>query len=287
MFDVTPLDANFGAEINGIDLSQGMSATQLEALSQALYVHKVVAIRGQTLDQDQYLAFGRRWGKPIPHVLDHMRMPGYPELLTVGNTEKRDRDPKIRNGAALWHTDQSYEAVPASTTMLYSLIAPESGGETQFCNMAAAFEALEPKRKALLLTLKAAHKYGKGKFRPDEQPANPIASNDQDSRVPPIYHPMVMEHPITGTNALYAFGHGMHGIEGWDEAEAMALIEELKNFAAQERFIYRHPYRVGDVVLWDTFQTMHRGTPIDVPTGVGDSRLLWRISVRGKPEVYQ
>ena len=112
MATITPLDAVLGAEIRGVDVGAGVDDSLMRTLTDALYAHRVIVIRDQSLDTDAYLRFGRRWGDPIPHVLDHMRMPGYPDLMTVGNTEKRDEDSKIRNGAALWHTDQSYEKVP-------------------------------------------------------------------------------------------------------------------------------------------------------------------------------
>ena len=102
MMRITPIEAEFGAEITGIDLTFDVDDAVFRSLTDALYKHKVIVVRDQQLDEESYLAFGRKWGTPIPHVLDHMRMPGYPELLTVGNTEKRDEDPKIRNGAALW-----------------------------------------------------------------------------------------------------------------------------------------------------------------------------------------
>lgn len=283
---VEPLDAAFGAEIRGLDLARDVGADTQRLLTEALYAHQVIVIRDQRLDEDTYLRFGRLWGTPIPHVLDHMRMPGYPELMTVGNTERRDGDPKIRNGAALWHTDQSYEAVPASATMLYSIVTPSSGGETQFCNMAMAYDALDEATRARIDGLEVAHKYGRGRLRPDEQMANPIINDDQDRRVPPIFHPLVYAHPITGRKALYALGHGAHGIRGMDDDEATALIESLKTHVLQQRFIYRHDYRVGDVAIWDTLATLHRATPIDIATGRDDSRLLWRISVRGKPALY-
>jgi len=108
MTAITPLDAAFGAEIRGVDLGAGADEALMRRLTGALYDHRVIVIRDQKLDEASYLGFGRQWGEPIPHVLDHMRMAGYPELMTVGNTEKRDEDPKIRNGAALWHTDQTH-----------------------------------------------------------------------------------------------------------------------------------------------------------------------------------
>lgn len=283
---VNRLDAPFGVEILGLDLARGASAHTMRMLTAALYEHQVVVVRDQCLDRDSYLAFGRQWGTPIAHVLDHMRMPGYPELMTVGNTEKRDEDPKIRNGAALWHTDQSYEAVPASATMLYSIRAPRSGGETQFCNMALAYEALDAATRVRIDGLELAHKYGRGIRRADEPEVNPIINNEQDRKVPVIYHPVAYPHPVTGRKALYALGHGAHAVKGLPDDEGLALIESLKAHALQERFIYRHRYRVGDLTIWDTLATMHRATPIDVPRSPSDARLLWRISVRGKPTIH-
>ena len=135
MINVNPLLGAFGAEIYGISCCGGIDNDTMSTLTNALYNNRVIVIRNQHFDKDIFLKFGRRWGTPIPHVLDHIRMPGYPELMVVGNTEEKDKKNEIRNGAALWHTDQSYEQIPASATMLYSIIAPRIGGETQFCDM--------------------------------------------------------------------------------------------------------------------------------------------------------
>ena len=285
-FDIAAIDGNFGAQISGCDLATGLDAATFAALARTLYDKRVIVIPEQSLSQADYLRFGCQWGEPIPHVLDHMRMRGYPQLMTVGNTEERDRDPLIRNGAALWHTDQSYERVPASATMLYSIIAPRHGGETQFCDMRRAYDELDESIRMRIDSLVVAHKYGAGKRRDDEPPVNPLINERQDQRVPVTYHPLVMAHPVTGTRALYGLGHGAHGIKGLHDGDADALLEMLKTHCAQERFIYRHQYRVGDIVIWDTLQTMHRATPIDIASGADDSRLLWRISVRGKPSVF-
>lgn len=282
MVTIRPLTGNFGAEILGANLNQPDDAL-MRQLTDALYAHRVICIRGQSLDPSTYLDFGRRWGTPIAHVLDHMRMPGFPEMMTVGNTEVRDRDPKIRNGAALWHTDQSYEEHPATATMLYSIRAPRRGGETQFCDMAAAWASLDPADQTRIRGLRVAHKYGRGRRLPDEPVVNPIINDDQDSRVPPVLHPLVLEHPVAGHRALYALGHGAYAIDGLDDDEAAALLDRLRSHAVAERHVYRHHYAVGDVVVWDTLSTMHRATPIDVASDDEDARLLWRISVRGRP----
>lgn len=279
---ITPLKGALGAQVQDLDLRNGISDTDWQLLRQALYAHRVVVLRNQHLTRDQYLQFGRKWGQPIPHVLDHMQMRGYAQMMTVGNTEARDRSVEIRNGAALWHTDQSYEAIPARATMLYSLIAPRAGGATQFCDMASAYAALPAATQAQLQGLRMAHKYGYGTRRAGELDVNPLINDDQDNRVPPVLHPVVVAHPHTGRRTLYALGHGAYTIDGMPHAQAHALIEELKDHVLQEQFIYRHKYNVGDLVVWDTLQTMHSATPIDAVQSRENARLLWRISVRGE-----
>ena len=152
--------------------------------------------------------------------------------------------------------------------------------------MATAYDNLDEETKRRIDDIEVAHKYGRGKRRSDEPPVNPIINDEQDRRVPPVYHPVVMRHPITGRKALYALGHGAYAVKGMSDDEAEALLDSLKDHALQERHIYRHKYAEGDLVVWDTLQTMHAATPIDVAKTKRDSRLLWRISVRGRPAVH-
>ena len=287
MATTNPSPGAFGVEVRGLNLEGGLNADEFQFLTKELYDNQVLIVKKQSFTKDGYLVFGRQWGTPIPHVLDHMRMDGYPEMMTVGNTEKRDEQDTIRNGAALWHTDQSYEKVPASVTMLYSIKAPTTGGETQFCNMARAYDGLDAATKTRIENYEVAHKYGKGRRLPEELTVNPIINDEQDQRVPPIYHPLVLRHPVCDRKALYALGHGAHGIKGWTDDESLEFIDELKRHVLQERYIYRHKYEPGDLVIWDTLQTMHSATPIDIVSGEDNARLLWRISVRGKPDIYK
>ena len=152
--------------------------------------------------------------------------------------------------------------------------------------MATAWDNLDEATRRRIDDVEIAHKYGRGTRRAGEPPANPIINDEQDRRVPPIYHPLVMRHPVTGRKALYALGHGAYAVRGMSDDEGEALLDELKEHALQERHIYRHKYAVGDLVVWDTLQTMHAATPIDIASSSADSRLLWRISVRGRPVVH-
>jgi taurine dioxygenase len=284
--EIRTLTSRFGAEILGIDLRGTPNSDWIRALTQALYKNRVIIIRNQSLTEDDYLEFGRHWGSPIPHVLDHLRMPRYPELMVVGNTEEKDQVETVRNGTALWHTDQSYEAIPASATMLYAIKVPTSGGETQICNMVAAYHDLDQTTKRRIDSLQVAHQYGRGKLRPFEFVASPITTQEQQDQLPTFYHPLVMRHHITGEKALYAIGQSSYGIKGMEDGKALDLLEQLKDHVLQDKYIYRHKYEVGDLAIWDTFQTLHSGRQIGIATCKEDSRMLWRISVRGKPGIY-
>ena len=127
--EIKRLNAHFGAEVLGIDLRDSANNDLIRTLTQAVYENRVIIIRNQSLTEENYLKFGRHWGAPIPHVLDHLRMPRHPALMVVGNTEEKDQVETVRNGTALWHTDQSYEAIPASATMLYAIKVPLLGAK--------------------------------------------------------------------------------------------------------------------------------------------------------------
>ncbi len=285
MVSIRPVDGPFGVEVAGIDAAQGCGKALMRELVDALHEHRFMVIRGQELTKAQFMAFGEAWGEPIPHVLDHLRVRDFPGMMAIGNTGKYGRKEEVRNGAAFWHTDQSYEAEPSSATLLYSVKVPEQGGDTLIADMFAAYDALDGDAKAQIEDLRVAHLYGADSGRGDENIAAPLANEDQVAKVPMVHHRLVRPHPVTGRKALYAVAGTPCGIEGWGDEEAGALLPRLKAHALQDRFIYRHKYAVGDVAIWDTAATLHRGTRIGPATGEADSRLLWRISVRGRPAV--
>ena len=288
MLSINPLEgASFGVEAVGIDIAAGLEDEVLNALADAVHEHRLVVIRGQRMTEDRYLEFGRWWGEPIPHVLDHLRMPGYPEMMAIGNHggEWKEND-AVRNGAAFWHTDQSYEAVPSSATMLFSIRSPESGGETQLADLKSAYDQLPEAMKRRLDGCHAWHLYGAGSGEGDEAVANPLITNEQVNRVPPVRHLIIRPHDVTGRKSLYGVAGTPYAIEGMDDEEGAAILKELKRHVLQERFIYRHKYRVGDIAIYDTTQTLHSGTPIGPATDERNTRLLWRISVRGTPRAY-
>ncbi len=187
-------------------------------------------------------------------------MPGYPDMLVLGNTEAKDRDDAVRNGAAYWHTDQSYTDNPVRFTMLYSIEAPQRGGETLIADMAAAYDALDSDVKHRIDGLEVTHFRGAASRREDEHETTPFKNAEQAAKVPPVKHPLVRRHPISDQ-----------------------LLDQLKAHATSPPFVYARKHEVGDIALYDTNATLHSATQIDVASGPNDSRVIWRISVHGPP----
>jgi alpha-ketoglutarate-dependent taurine dioxygenase len=284
MFEVHRLDAPFGVAISGIDLAaKGTDPDVIQALAQQLYEHRVIVVTGQRLDEPDYLAFGEQWGRPIVHVKTSARGERFPALTVLGNTGERGRDDNKRLAATFWHTDQSYESDPATVTMLYSVMAPRNGGETDLADLAGAYRALPAALRAQVDGLDAMHAYGAAAGQDGEFDIARTLSDIERQAVPPVRHPLVLTHPVTGHKALYAVAGTPFAIPGMPQDEAQDLLRTLKQHALQPQFRYRHSYAVGEVILWDTLSTLHSATPIAVATSAEDSRLLWRISCRGLP----
>ena len=278
-----PLDGPFGIAARGVEVAE-ISGREFKALTEALYAHRLLVIRDQDCGRDDYLAFGRRWGTPLQHVLDHLRMPGFPELLVLGNTEAKDRDDSVRNGAAYWHTDQSYTANPVAFTLLYSRHVPAMGGETLIADMAAAYDALDAQTRARIDGLVVVHLRGAAKLHHGEHATIPFKDAQQAAKVPAVTHPLVRRHPATGRKMLYAVAGTATRIEGMPADESAELLEQLKAHATSDQFVYARRHSVGDIAMIDTNATLHSATPIPVASGPVNSRVVWRISLHGPPE---
>src|SRR5271165_3931931 len=155
------LEGPFGVEIEGADIAYETDGAFIKRLLDLLYEHHVLIIRDQTLTKPQYSLFGRQWGNPIAFFKESHLDPDFPDLIRISNSP--DVPERQHNGAAFWHTDASYEYVPASVTMLYALEVPKVGGETMFIDMAAAYDALPEDTKARIGALQVRHMIVGGK----------------------------------------------------------------------------------------------------------------------------
>lgn len=284
MVSLHELAGPFGVEIRGVDLARPLSRNDERAIIDALHDNQAIVVRGQSLNANQFLRYGECFGRPHPHVLDHLHLPGYPGILPLTNVAPDGGAERNYNGAAFWHTDQSYEAEPASATILYAIKIPAVGGETQIANMALAYDALGETMKERIDGLTALHRYGnRDAGRPGENTATPLVNDRQRRKVPPVRHALVRRHPVTGRKALYAPTGTSRGILGMPEDEARDLLGELRDHALKPAFRHAHKYAVGDVIAWDTLATVHRAPDQKAATGPADTRLLHRISVKGLP----
>ncbi len=273
-----------GVRVRGLDLSAGLTDGEAAALVSLFHRHQIVLLPDQAPTPEQFIRFGNNFGRPHLIFLDHLLLSGHPEIFVISNDDDgMGRDERTRNGAAYWHTDMSYEELPSSATILYSIEAPREGGETLICDMYGAYDALPDKMRREIDELTVVHFYGNRDAEATMEKIEPKASTEQMARVPQVFHPLVRPHPVTGRKALYAVSGSSRGIVGMLEDEALDLMAELKAHCTRPEFVHAHGYEVGDVLAWDTAATMHAATPLGPKTGPEDGRLLHRISVKGRP----
>lgn len=283
--NIQPLPGPFGLEIRETDLSQSLTSDTVARLINLLHENRVIVIRGQTLEPARFQNFAEHFGSPHPHVLTHRRMARFPALMTVTNVS-RPGVPFI-NGAAHWHTDQSYEAQPASATLLYSVKAPRVGAQTRYVDMIHAYDTLDERDKQLIETLKVEHLYGTGIVASKEDKAlSPLISKMQTQAMPVVYHPLARAHPVTGRKTLYSPCGTSRGIVGMSIEKARELLKRLTQHALNPANQYWHQHQVGDVIVWDTAATLHAASPNHEATCEQDTRLLHRISVKGNPPSF-
>jgi alpha-ketoglutarate-dependent 2,4-dichlorophenoxyacetate dioxygenase len=285
---IRPLNPVFSAELTGIDLRQPMAAHEIAAIIAALDQSAVAVLPGQGLDDEQQITFSARLGT-LALALNPGRKVGQgarlrPELFDISNLDETgsvldeaDRRRQWREGDRLWHTDRSFIDADTTYSLLSARVIPPLGGETEFADMRAAYDALDGSMKRRIEGLRAEHSVwysralaGGRDFRDDE-----IAA------MPPVPQPLVRVHPGSGRKSLVLASHASH-IIGWKTEEGRALLAELMEFATEPRFVYVHKWRVGDLVIWDNRCTMHRGTRYD---DVKYRRDMRRTTVEGRPSV--
>lgn len=269
----------FGAEIEGVDLSEPVSAPDFETILQTLLGNSVVLLRGQSLTKAQLVRFSAMFGTLQRHVLAQWLDDDVPEVLLVANKAATGPGRAIYSelGSRFWHSDMSINKPSGFATTLYGVEVTTSGGTTEIADMVAAYAALPAEMKARIADMWAVHdlKYNFehiGKHLTEEQRRGRQLSDEQKRNTPAVEHPVVRTHPVTGRKALYVgLAHTSH-IVGLPIEEGRDLIARLVEFATQPQFVHCHTWRQGDVLIWDNRSTLHRGTAYPE----GQRRLLWR-----------
>jgi taurine dioxygenase len=284
MIEVIPSGEVLGARVVGLDLSQPLSDRALGIVLRALADHGVLCFPGQRLDADAQVAFSRRFGELEVHVSGVFQDPAHPEVMTLSNIVENGRPIGLADAGQDWHTDMSFSRMIAFVNVLYALKVPRRDGKalgnTEFASMAAAYDALPPEMKTRLAGLTATHDFEKFwemmRRRKGTATARAPLTEEQRRKKPPVSHPMVMKHPISGRRILYANPGYTMRVDGLPQDESDALLEYLFEHQVRPEFIYAHRWNEGDVLVWDNLQTLHNA--ID-DYGPNEPRLIKRCQV--------
>ena len=269
--EIRPMSGNTGAEIAGIDLSGPLSDTEVEGVRRVLAQYGVVVFRDQSLTPEQHIATARRFGGiDINRFFTHAD--GYPEIALV--VKEPDQTLNIGGG---WHTDHSYDQIPALGSMLYARAVPPSGGDTMFSSMYAAYDALSDGLKDTLGRLRGVHS-SRHVFGQQREGMKGRIGNAELATQDAI-HPVVITHPDSGRKALYVNPGFTIGIDGWTAEESQSLLSFLYKHAARPEFTCRLQWRDGSLAFWDNRSTWHYA----LNDYQGQRRLMHRITIAGVP----
>jgi taurine dioxygenase len=272
------LGDSLGVAVEGIDLRQPMSPELVNRLHQAQLEHLVVCIRGQQIEAREFADAMSCFGDSVldqPAPL-HADVPAV-KIFSSDDTKILPDGTRVVFGP-IWHTDGAYLPAPCSLTALYGIKVPAVGGDTQFCNLYAAYDTLPQATKQRIDGAKVVHNIASGRNQAIPRPPEVQAALAQ--KYPPVVHPLVRTHPETGRKSLYLCGERMERIVDMDADESEELLLQLLDHATQPQFQYRHKWRHGDILIWDNRCTIHKANG-DYP--VGETRYLYRITLHGTP----
>jgi alpha-ketoglutarate-dependent 2,4-dichlorophenoxyacetate dioxygenase len=257
----------FAAEVSGIDICKPLSSPEIAAIHEGMDQYAVLVFHEQFIDDAQQLAFSRSLGELEEAIGAGLRAPHEYRLPTtfadVSNLDEHnkpfardDRQRLFSIGNRLWHSDSSFKVVPAKYSLLHARSVTSKGGNTEFADMRAAYDALEEATKAECENLVCEH----SQMYSRQLLGFVDFTEEEHKRMAPVRQRLVRTHPATGRKSLYLSSHA-GSIVGWPLPEARAFLRDLTETATEREFVYIHRWRVGDLVMWDNRQTMHRARP--------------------------
>ena len=274
--EIVPTGAAVGAEIRGVDLSAPLDEAIFAQIDDAYNKYGVIFFRDQRVAPPQQVAFSRRFGEIEFNIFsERWSVPGCPEIVVVSNITEDAKPIGIARAGENWHSDMSYTARPPRGTMLFALEIPDLCGlplgDTEFASAAAAWDSLPDKMRHYI-----EGRHGVFDFTGRKRAFPPKQS--EIDRNPPVRHPIVRTHPATGRKCLYAMRDDCTAIEGLEQPEADALIAALADHIVKPQHVYRHQWRVGDLLMWDNCTVQHRAIQdYDMP----QRRLMHRTTMGG------
>ena len=279
MATITPIGARLGATVEGIDLAKPLSATDRGLILRALARYGVLRFPDQQLEPDRQVAFSSTFGSCAVSPGSPFAVPGHPEVMLLSNVVENGRVIGLADAGQDWHTEMSYAKPFGYVNVLFAAKVPLRNGEvlgaTEFQDLAAAYDDLPASLKTRLDGMTATHDlngyWEKMRQRPGTQ-RKPLTAEQRAAR-PPVSHPMVLVHPITGRKSLYCNVGFTDHVDGVSKAESEEILGFLFEYQLQEKYRYVHRWVERDVLVWDNLWTMHNA--------VGDYRPdEWRLMRR-------
>jgi alpha-ketoglutarate-dependent 2,4-dichlorophenoxyacetate dioxygenase len=275
MIEVRQLHPLFVGEVSGVDLAGGLPPQTVRKLNDAIDRYAVLVFHDQSLDDDRLLALGRLFGDVEPprnhRVVQRLKHAALADISNLdANNKLRARDDHRRLdalGNRLWHSDASFRQVPGALSMLFAHVVPPVGGETEFADLRAAYDALPAETRGAIDHLVAEHSI----FHSRGQLGFTDYTDAERAALPSVRHQLVRTHPRSKRKSLYMGAHASH-VVGWPMPEGRLLLRDLMEHATQREFVHRHSWRVGDLVVWDNRCTLHRGRAFDDATQARDLR---------------
>jgi alpha-ketoglutarate-dependent 2,4-dichlorophenoxyacetate dioxygenase len=254
----------FVGEVSGVDISRPLSRDDVAAIEAGMDRHAVLVFHDQKITDDEQITFSRNFGAleearggNITKPEDKRLQPGMADVSNLGKDgrplDRQSRQRLFNLGNMLWHSDSSFRAIPAKYSLLSARVVNPTGGNTEFADMRAAYDALDAPTKALIEDLVCEHSlmYSRGSLGLLDY------SEEERAMFRPVRQRLVRTHPVTGRRSLYLASHA-GAIVGMPMAEARILLRDLNEHATQPRFVYVHTWRPWDLVIWDNRQMMHR-----------------------------
>ncbi len=273
-FAIAPLSELMAAEVIGLDLAHPLDAATRDAVHSAFLDHQLLVFRGQSLTKEQQVAFTEQFGTLERHTQRNKGTSDLPLVHIVNNLDENGK-PMGSVRSDMWHTDKSFRPEPSMATILHAVTLPPEGGDTVFVNMYAAFEGLSPAEQDEIRDLRVVHSW-----RLSRENEGRVMSAEELADAPDNTHPLARVHPETRRTAIFAGMHASH-IEGMPFEKGRALILRLEAHATQPRYLYRHTWRPGDLLMWDNRCLLHRADAnFDAATY---PRVLHRTCLRGTP----
>lgn len=268
---ITPSGQTLGATVEGVDLSQPLTDATLQVLIQALGHHGVLKYPKQDLTARQLRDFAARFGELEVNVANAYQEPGLPEVMILSNMVKDGKPLGLSDAGQDWHTDMSYSRMIAFTNILYGITIPrrdgKSLGNTEFCNMHAAYEGLPAELKKRLEGMTATHDFNKfwEMMRRERGSTRPPLTEAQRAAKPPVSHPVFLTHPITRKRVLYCNPGYAIRINEMSERESEATLEFLFAHQVRPEYRYANQWEEHDVLMWDNMGTIHNAVPDYLP----------------------